>query len=69
MGKCKFDFEAYKQEAKERLRRGEPAGGKEGIFQPLLKQMLEELLEAEMDEHMGTWYEQQRSVQSCVNGK
>jgi len=40
MGKCKFDFEAYKQEAKERLRRGEPAGGKEGIFQPLLKQML-----------------------------
>jgi len=66
MGKGKFDFEAYKQEAKERLRRGEPAGGKEGIFQPLLKQMLEELLEAEMDEHMD---EQQRSVGNRRNGK
>mgnify|MGYP001309669168 CR=1 FL=1 len=52
MNEEKFDFEAFKRETKERLRRGEPASGKEGVFQPLLKQMLEELLQGEMDSHM-----------------
>lgn len=61
----KFDLEAFKRDAKQRLKRGEPASGKEGIFQPLLKQMLEEILQAEMDEHMN---DAERSMGNRRNG-
>lgn len=61
----KFDLEAFKRDAKQRLKRGEPASGKEGIFQPLLKQMLEEILQAEMDEHMN---DDERSLGNRRNG-
>ncbi len=65
MKEKKFDLEAFKNEAKERLRRGEPASGKEGVFQPLLKQMLQEILQAEMDGHM---QEKERSTGNRRNG-
>ncbi len=61
----KFDLDAFKNDAKERLRRGEPASGKEGVFQPLLKQMLQEILQAEMDGHMK---EKERSTGNRRNG-
>ncbi len=62
----KFDLEAFKQDAMNKLKRGEPASGKEGVFQPLLKQMLEEILQAEMDGHMN---QQERSSGNRRNGK
>jgi putative transposase len=65
MKEKKFDLEAFKNEAKERLRRGAPASGKEGVFQPLLKQMLQEILQAEMDGHME---EKERSSGNRRNG-
>jgi putative transposase len=48
----KFDFEAFVRQAGEQLRSGKPLTGKEGIFTPLLKQILEASLEGEMDEHL-----------------
>jgi putative transposase len=48
----KFDFEAFVRQAGEQLRSGKPLTGKEGVFTPLLKQILEASLEGEMDEHL-----------------
>lgn len=66
MEENKFDYEAFKRDAMEKLRRGVPTTGKEGVFQPLLKQMLEEMLQGEMDNHMS---EQERSIGNRRNGK
>lgn len=48
----KFDFEAFVRQAGEQLRSGKPLTGKDGIFTPLLKQVLEASLEGEMDVHL-----------------
>ena len=48
----KFDFEAFVRQAGEQLRSGKPLTGKDGVFTPLLKQILEASLEGEMDEHL-----------------
>ncbi len=48
----KFDFEAFVRHAGEQLRSGKPLTGKEGVFTPLLKQILEASLEGELDEHL-----------------
>ena len=40
-----FDFEAFKQEAIQQLYAGKPLSGENGIFTPLLKQLLEAALE------------------------
>lgn len=61
-----FDFEAFKKDAIEKLRQGQPATGKEGIFQPLLKQFLEAALEAEIEEHLD---EPERIEGNRRNGK
>jgi transposase-like protein len=62
----KFDFEAFKREAIRKLRNKEPLGGKDGVLQPLLKQILEEALQAEMDEHLS---EEERASGNRKNGK
>lgn len=66
MEEKKFDYEAFKRDAMEKIRRGVPTSGKDGVFQPLLKQMLEEMLQGEMDNHMN---EQERSDGNRRNGK
>lgn len=61
-----FDFEAFMQDAKEKLKQKQPLSGKDGIFQPLIKHMLEEMLNSEADQYLD---EQQRSKGNRLNGK
>ena len=42
MEKKKFDYEAFKKEAAERLKKGCSVLGKDGVFTPLFKEFLEE---------------------------
>jgi transposase-like protein len=48
----KFDYEAFKKEAAERLKKGGSMLGKDGVFTPLFKEFLEEALEGELDAHL-----------------
>lgn len=52
MEKEKFDFEAFARQAGEQLRQGKPLTGKDGVFTPLLKKVLEATLEGELDNHL-----------------
>jgi putative transposase len=47
-----FDYEAFKKKAIERLKKGGRVSGTDSIFQPLLKQFLEEAMQGELDAHM-----------------
>ncbi len=66
MEKEKFDFEAFRIDAIEKLRNKQPLSGKDGVLQPLLKELLETALEAEMDVHLG---EDERAIGNRKNGK
>jgi transposase-like protein len=66
MEKEKFDFEAFKRDAIVKLRNKQPLSGKEGILQPLLKELIETALEAELDVHLG---EEERAFGNRKNGK
>lgn len=46
------DYEALKKKALEQFRQGKHLLGKDGAFQPLLKEFLESALEAEAEEHL-----------------
>jgi len=48
----KFDFEAFAKQAAEALKAGKPMVGKDGVFTPLLKQIVEASLEGELDQHL-----------------
>ena len=61
-----FNLEAFMQEAKEKLKQKQPLSGKDGVFQPLIKHMLEELLNSEADEYLN---DEQRSKGNRYNGK
>jgi transposase-like protein len=52
MTKQKFDFEVFKKEAAERLKKGDSLLGKEGVLTPLLKEFLEESLDGELEAHI-----------------
>ena len=47
-----FDFEAFAKQAAEDLKAGKPMVGKDGVFTPLLKQLIESSLEGELDAHL-----------------
>jgi putative transposase len=47
-----INFETFKQEAITRLKAGEPLTGKEGVLTPLIKTILEEALQGEMQYHL-----------------
>ena len=47
-----FDFEAFKEQAKARLKAGKGLLGDEGALTPLLKTFLEEVLEGELEQHI-----------------
>ena len=46
------DMKEFRQQAASLLREGKPLLGKDGIFTPMVKQVLEAALEGEMDAHM-----------------
>lgn len=52
MKEDKFDFEEFAKQAGQKLREGKPFTGKDGVFTPLLKRILEASLEGELDEHL-----------------
>jgi transposase-like protein len=52
MKEDKFDFEEFARQAGQQLREGKPFTGKDGVFTPLLKRILEASLEGELDEHL-----------------
>jgi len=52
MKENKFDFEEFARQAGQQLREGKPLTGKDGVFTPLLKRILEASLEGELDEHL-----------------
>lgn len=52
MEEKKFDFESFIRQASEELRSGKPFTGKDGVFTPLLKHILEASLEGELDSHL-----------------
>jgi transposase-like protein len=47
-----FNYEAFKSEAIEKIKSGQPLTGKGGILTPLLKELLESALEGELDAHL-----------------
>lgn len=51
--KTPFDFERFKQEAMEGLYAGEKAGGTDGVFAPLMKHLLESMLDGELEDGLG----------------
>lgn len=59
------EYEALKKKTLEQFRQGKHLLGKDGAFQPLLKEFLESALEAEANEHLD---EQERSIGNRRNG-
>jgi transposase-like protein len=64
MEKKKFDYEAFKKEAAERLKNGGSVLGRDGVFTPLFKEFLEEALEGELEAHI-----EEDPVPNRKNGK
>jgi len=52
MEKEKFDFARFKKEAMEGLYSGKKMGGTDGVFAPMLKHLLESMLEGELEHHL-----------------
>lgn len=50
--KTPFDFEDFKREAMEGLYAGKKMGGTDGVFAPMLKHLLESMLEGELEHHL-----------------
>ena len=50
--KSGFDFDKFKEQAKNKLQKGDSLLGKEGVLTPLLKEFLEETLEGELEGHL-----------------
>jgi len=48
----KINWEEFSKKAAEQLRQGKPLTGEDGIFSPLIKQVVEAALEGEMDKHL-----------------
>lgn len=49
-----FDFEAFARQAAEDIKAGKPMIGRDGIFTPLLKRLIEASLEGELDAHLSS---------------
>lgn len=48
----KFDFEAFKKEAIDKIKAGQGLVGAQGAFTPLIKNFLEEAMKGELEEHL-----------------
>ena len=47
-----FDFKVFARQAADALRSGKPLAGKDGVFTPMLKMIIESALEGELDDHL-----------------
>ena len=47
-----FDYERFKEEAIQGLSEGKKWGGADGVFGPMLKHLLESMLEGELNHHL-----------------
>lgn len=47
-----FDYERFKEEAIQGLSEGKKWGGADGVFGPMLKHLLESMLEGELNSHL-----------------
>jgi putative transposase len=56
-----FDFNQFKKEAIEKIKSGQDLTGKDGILTPLIKEILEAALDAEMDAHLADCRDQNQS--------
>lgn len=56
-----FDFEKFAREAAEDLKSGKPMVGRDGVFTPLLKRIIEASLEGELDAHLEQTRKQQKN--------
>ena len=63
--KEEFDFKAFAKQAGDALRSGKPLAGKDGVFTPLLKMIIESALEGELDDHLN---ETRKSGKNRRNG-
>jgi transposase-like protein len=61
-----FDYEKAKQKVKEQFRTGKSLYGKDGAFAPLLKDMINSILEGEIEGHLD---DDERSLGNRKNGK
>ena len=52
MNNEKFDFERFKEEAMKGLYECKKMGGTDGVFAPMLKHLLESMLEGELENHL-----------------
>ena len=52
MNNEKFDFERFKEEAMKDLYECKKMGGTDGVFAPMLKHLLESMLEGELENHL-----------------
>jgi len=50
--KKKINWDEFSQDAAQQIRQGKPLTGKDGIFSPLIKQIVEAALEGELDNHL-----------------
>ena len=50
--KEEFDFERFKEEVMRGLYEGKKMSGTDGVFAPMLKHLLESMLEGELDHHL-----------------
>jgi len=56
-----FDFDAFAKQAAEDLKAGKPMVGRDGVFTPLLKHLIEASLEGELDAHLGDTRKSQKN--------
>ena len=61
-----FDFKKFQSQAIEDMKAGKPLQGKDGIFTPLTKQIIELALEGELEAHLS---EENRALGNRKNGK
>ena len=61
-----FNYNEIRSKALKQFKQGKPLFGKDGAFAPLLKNFLQEALEAEMDIHLN---QETRSLGNKRNGK
>lgn len=64
-GQNSFDYEEIKKKTLEQFRSGKSLFGKDGAFAPMLKDILEAALNAELEAHLG---EDQRTIGNRKNG-
>ena len=66
MEKKTFDFESFAKEVADALRAGKPMVGRDGVFTPLLKMLIEGALDGEMDAHLE---DTRKSTKNRRNGR